>query len=202
MILNSTLFKNIKSFVDDNRQVIFFILRVAIIYGIWKFMVWFLGEEKIPIDERIWPWLSNGWEIFNDWIRIGILHSSKLLFSILGYDSQIINEYRILVPKYAYVGVGNYCLGIQLWIFFVALISSYPGNWKRKVIISILGVIFINIMNVIRIVLVLFAFYKYPENMDFNHDYVFNFSVYGFTFLIWYFVIKYNWLNPKVKELQ
>jgi exosortase/archaeosortase family protein len=182
--------QDIKSFVDRNRQMIFFIMRVSIIFIAWKFISWFLGEERIPINDRIWPWLSTGWEHFNDWVRIFLLYSSKFVFDILGYSNQVISNYKLLVPDLAYVEIGNYCLGIQLWIFFIALICSYPGKWKQKLLYSALGVVAINILNIIRIVTIIFAVHAYPKQMQFNHDYVFNVIVYVFVFLMWIWIVK------------
>ncbi len=201
MIQYSFFINKLKSFVEQNRQMIFFVVRVVIIYSFWKFLVWLLGEEKVHIEDRIIPWLSNGWEIFNSWIRVVLLYASKFVFDAMGYNSEIINNYRLYVHEMAYVGVGNYCLGIQLWLFFVTLICSYPGNWKRKMIISFIGVMLINVLNVLRIVLLVFAVKHYPENIQFNHDYVFNISVYILTFLIWRYIIKHDLLESKKKLL-
>jgi len=198
MQLKQEILINIKSFVDKNRQMILFLTRVIAIYFAWKILSWFLGEEKIPIDERIWPWISSGWEQFNDWIRLFLLYSSKFVFDILGYTNRIIGDYRLSVNELAYVEVGNYCLGIQLWIFYAALICSYPGRWKNKLIYSAIGIVAINIINIIRIVTIVFAVHAYPKQMQFNHDYVFNVVVYIFTFLMWMYVVKKN--NEAVKN--
>lgn len=175
--------------------MILFLARVIGIYFTWKILSWFLGEEKTPIDERIWPWLSSGWEQFNDWVRIFLLYSSKFVFDILGYTNRIIGDYRLSVNELSYVEIGNYCLGIQLWIFYVALICSYPGRWKKKLLYSAIGIIAINIINIVRIVTIVFAVHAYPKQMQFNHDYVFNVVVYIFTFLMWMYIIKNNKLH-------
>jgi exosortase/archaeosortase family protein len=196
MNVKEDFIQDIKSFVDKNRQMIFFVLRVSIIFIAWKFISWFLGEERTPIDDRIWPWLSTGWEHFNDLVRIFLLYSSKFVFDILGYSNQVIFNYKLLVSDLAYVEIGNYCLGIQLWIFFIALICSYPGKWKQKLLYSALGVVVINILNIIRVVVIIFAVHAYPKQMQFNHDYVFNVIVYVFVFLMWIWIVK----NEKMKE--
>ena len=175
--------------------MISFLVRVVVIFIGWKLLSWLLGEEKTCIDDRIWPWLSAGWERFNDWIRLFLLCSSKLIFGILGYSSQIINDYRLSVHGLAYVEVGNYCLGIQLWIFFAALICSYPGRWKKKLLYTAIGIMAINTINIIRIVTIVFAVHAYPKQMQFNHDYVFNVVVYIFTFLMWAYIIKHDKLK-------
>ena len=179
-----------KSFVAKNRQMIFFILRVAIIYVLWKLLIWFLGEESTPLSERHWPWLSAGWEQFNDWVRIFLLYSTKFVYYIFGYDIYVIINYRLIVLGFAWFDMGNYCLGIQLWIYFVALICSYPGKWKRKLLYSAIGIISINILNILRFVFVLYAYHTWPNHMNFNQDLVFNVIVYIFTFLMWILMVK------------
>ncbi|MDD4148741.1 MAG: hypothetical protein PHE33_01810 [Bacteroidales bacterium] len=179
-----------KTFVKNNKQMILFVARVAVIYIAWKALSWFLGEESTPIDDRIWPWLSSGWEAFNDSIRIVILNATKLWFDIFGLSSEIQINYRLWVHGYAIVGVGNYCLAIQLWLFFAALICSYTGKWINKLWFSALGILLINLINVFRLIAVIYAAHYYPKYIQFNHDYVFNVIIYIFTFLMWMLWIK------------
>jgi exosortase/archaeosortase family protein len=190
MHLKQELTTTIKSFIAKNRQMILFLARVILIYISWKILSWFLGEEKIPIDDRIWPWLSAGWEQFNDWIRIFLLYSSSFIFDLLGYTNQVVGDYRLFLPQLTSIEVGNYCLGIQLWIFFIALICSYPGKWKKKLIYSAIGLVSINILNIFRIVTIAFAAHAYPKQMQFNHDYIFNVIVYIFTFVVWVIYVR------------
>jgi exosortase/archaeosortase family protein len=189
MFKDLSIVKKVKSFVVENKQMILFVVRVAIIYIAWKIISWFLGEEKTPIDDRVWPWLSTGWETFNDWVRIFILNATKLYFDLTGYSTHIINH-RLIVDGLSYVGVGNYCLAIQLWVFFVALICSYPGKWIKKLWFSALGVFLINIINILRIIVIVYAAHYYPDKIQFNHDYIFNVVVYIFTFFMWIWWVK------------
>ena len=170
--------------------MIFFILRVFAIYVFWKLLLWFLGEESVPLRKRHWRWLSTGWEHLNDWIRMFYLHSLKFIFNILGYPNAIISKHTILVLDTAWIGIGNYCLGIQLMIFIVALICSYPGRWKRKLLYSILGIVFFIILNILRFVALVFVIHAYPKQINFNHDFVFNVIVYILVFLFWIMMIK------------
>lgn len=198
-MLAKDVIQNLRLFILKNWQMILFLTRVIIIYFAWKILSWFLGEEKIPIEDRIWPWLSAGWEQFNDWIRIFLLYSSKLVFDLLGYSNEVLFQYRLSVHQLAYVEVGNYCLGIQLWVFFAALICSYPGKWTRKLWFSLIGILIINLLNILRIVTIVFAVHAYPRQMQFNHDYVFNVAVYIFTFLMWVYIVKKDKLSPRTK---
>ena len=93
----NTIVNHVKKFYAENQKIILFILRVFIIYLSWKFLSWFLGEESTPIDERIWPWLSSGWEAFNDSMRIVLLNVTQMWFDLVGLESEIINNYRTSV---------------------------------------------------------------------------------------------------------
>lgn len=197
----NTIVNHVKKFYAENQKIILFILRVFIIYLSWKFLSWFLGEESTPIDERIWPWLSSGWEAFNDSMRIVLLNATQMWFDFVGLESEIINNYRIWVYGYAVLGVGNYCIGIQLWIFFTALIVSYSGKWYNKLWFSIMGIILINLINIVRLIGVTYAAHYYPEYIQFNHDYVFNGIVYVFTFFMWiWWVNKFAETKKTIKD--
>jgi len=181
----SKVFSNIKNLIQRNRIVLGFILRVAIIYICWKLLFLLLGEESTHIEDRVWPWLSSYWESFNSSVRLVLLKLTKVWFDTVGLTSEIQNNYRLWVHGYAIVGVGNYCLAIQLWVFFVALIVSYSGKWYNKLWFSIIGVLLINLINVLRLVGVVYVAHYYPDYIQFNHDYVFNILVYIFTFFMW-----------------
>lgn len=185
MTLQDKVKEKVSQFYHENKKVILFILRVAIIYASWKLLSFFLGEESTKIDERIWPWLSQGWESFNSSVRLVILNLAQAWFNLVGLESEIVNNYRLWVYGYAIVGVGNYCLAIQLWLFFGALIFSYSGKWYNKLWFSIVGILLINLLNVARIVAVVYVAHVNPAYVDFNHDYVFNVIIYIFTFFMW-----------------
>ncbi len=186
--MNNNLTKiktKILGFYKENRTIILFLLRVAIIYFAWKLLSFVLGEEKIPIDERMWPWLSQHWENFNDFVRIILINSTQFYFDLVGLHSEIINNNQLWVHGYVILGVGNYCLAIQLWLFFAALIFSYQGKIINKIWFTIVGIILINVINVLRMIAVTYAAHYYYDYMQFNHDYVFNVIIYIFTFLMW-----------------
>lgn len=191
MPLFSKFKDEIKALYSKNKTAILFILRVLIIYIGWKLLFLLLGEESTPIDERIWPGLSSIWESFNDSVRLVLLNITQAWFDARGMETEIINNYRLWVHDYALLGVGNYCLAIQLWIFFVALIVSYKGKWYNKLWFSLVGVFLINAINVLRLIVVVYAAHRNPDMVQFNHDYVYNVVIYIFTFLTWMIWVRY-----------
>jgi len=183
--------QKISFFIKSNKQIIYFIVKVLIIFIIWKTFQWILGEEKIPVDNRLIPIVSECWEHFNDYIRIFLLKSVALFFKLLGYKSIILFNYELHVIGLSAIAIGNYCIGIQLWVYFMALIISYYGKWKIKLLFITIGIICINIINIFRQIGLIFAFHYFPKYMNFNHDYIFNGIVYIFTFTMFYIWIKF-----------
>jgi exosortase/archaeosortase family protein len=177
--------------LEQNRTAILIIVNVLCIYGSWKLFMLLVGEERIPIDDRVWPWFAYHWEVFNQWLRELYLNSAAWVLDTIGYKATIHNNYRIYGQGIGGVGVGNYCLGMQLFIFLSAIIALSKGIWWRKLVYIPIGIIIIFIFNVMRMVGLCFAVHYYPEKIDFNHDYVFNMFMYGLVFFMLWLWNKY-----------
>jgi exosortase/archaeosortase family protein len=181
----------VKTILKQNREVLLFLLKLLIIYLFWKVLSWFAGEERIPLEERIWPAFSVAWEQLNDWVRIMLLHVSAFTLKIVGYDALVRDHYVVYIQGYRGVAVGNYCLGLQLWLVFAALVLSYPRTrWLFKLLFAIAGILIINLLNVFRFVGLNIMTIHAPDHLEFNHDYVFNILVYIFTFVSYVVFVK------------
>lgn len=200
----SALLQKVLRFFRENKAVIFFILKLAAAWILWKLFIWFAGQESDPIAGRIWPWFSQHWEIFNDWIRIFLLKATWLTLQLLGYSAAIYNDYVVKIEGYCGVGIGNYCLGLQLWFIMAMLILLYPNaKMYVRLIFTIAGIALINVLNILRLVtLSICTIYLSPAQLAFNHDFIFNLIVYFFTFLLYlWFIRKYgNYTRDKVED--
>lgn len=173
---------------QKERELVFFFAKLFLIWLSWKGVFWFLGEEKTPLDERVVPAISAVWEDFNLWIVKGLLLVSKLVLNLLGYASHITGR-SIWIEHVHAVGVGNYCLGMQLIYYNTLLIIITQAPWKRKVIAILFGIIITQFLNVIRISgLALLALHK-PEWIEFAHDHVFNIMVFGTMIGFYYYYL-------------
>jgi exosortase/archaeosortase family protein len=170
--------------LEQNRTAILIIINVLTIYLIWKLFILFVGEEKIPIELRMWPWFSFQWEVFNQYLRELYLVSTGWLLGVLGHAGTIYDNYRVHGAGIGGVAVGNYCLGIQLFWFFSAIIVLSKGIWWRKLIYIPIGILLLFFFNVLRMVGLCYAVHYYPERIEFNHDYVFNMIMYAMVFLM------------------
>ena len=77
------------------------------------------------------------------------------------------------------------CNAISVMILFAAFIFAFSTQWKKTGLYIIFGIILIHILNIIRIALLSFALYYYPEYEEILHGTIFPLFIYGVVFLLW-----------------
>lgn len=168
------------------REVLMFLVKVGFIFVLWRLFSSFIGNELQPLDERVWPWLSAKWEAGNDLLRIVLLKASAFVTELLGYEAEVVNNYVLKAKGYGGISVGNYCLGIQLMALYSVLILSYPAAWSKKVGYLLFGLLFIQAINVGRIVGLNLLSIHWPGYLDFNHHFTFRAIVFSLILLLYY----------------
>ena len=100
-----------KKLLSDKRtkEFAFFLCKIVFIWLSWKAFIWLIGEESVPISERHLPALSAPWEVLNDWLRSTLLHITDGILHVLGYETQMVNEYILRIAGYGGISLGNYC---------------------------------------------------------------------------------------------
>ncbi len=77
------------------------------------------------------------------------------------------------------------CNAISVMILFAAFIFAFSTQWKKTGLYIVLGIILIHVLNIIRITLLSFALYSYPEYEEILHGTIFPLFIYGVVFLLW-----------------
>ena len=77
------------------------------------------------------------------------------------------------------------CNAISVMILFSAFIFAFSTQWKKTGLYIIFGIILIHVLNIIRIGLLSFALYHYPEYEEILHGTIFPLFIYGVVFLLW-----------------
>ena len=83
---------NILSKNEEAKNVIFFALKLVLIWLSWKVVFYITGEERVPVDEIIFPDLSFQWEKLNSamrWLTAGESHGPALTAILEGMPSHI-----------------------------------------------------------------------------------------------------------------
>jgi exosortase/archaeosortase family protein len=181
--MNTALFQSIRQWIlqpkfEKERALVLFFIKLLAIWLSWKGIFWVLGEEKVPIQERVIPAVSVIWESFNLWLVEILLHISQSVLEGLGYASKV-TERSIWIEDVHAVGVGNYCLGLQLMYYNTLLVLISQASAKRKIIGIGFGIIITNVFNVIRITGLALIALHYPTWIEVAHDHIFNIMVFG-----------------------
>lgn len=172
------------------KEVLIFFVKLAAVYLLWRIFTIIAGAEAQPISERVWPALSIVWEGFNDMLKENLVFFSREVLGLLGYDVEQQGTNIVKVVGYGGVGIGNYCLAVELFVLFVALVASYPGSFITKAWFIPLGLLSIHFINVIRVISLNLLTVYAPEYADFNHHFTFRVIVFVYILFLYQLFLK------------
>lgn len=172
----------LRSFLE--KPILRFLLIVFVLYLAWYFIydLWLHPSETIDL-------MVVDMTIF----------LSKTLLEALGYTVFTGVERVIGVDGSGGLWIGDNCNGITLFSLFAVFIVAYKGPVKTKIIYIILGILSIQLLNVIRVIgLAILDTYSRAWT-EFNHTYTFNILIYGYIFFLWMlWVNKFATVKPAV----
>jgi len=133
--------------------------------------------------------------IYNFWIHpsetidLFVVNStiflSRLILEALGYTVFTGVERVIGVDGTGGLWIGDNCNGISLFILFAVFIMAYKGNVKTKIVFISLGILSLQLLNVLRVVGLAILDTHSRAWTEFNHTYTFNILIYGYIFFLW-----------------
>lgn len=167
-----------KKIIPENKIARFIIVFLLI------FLPWHFIDDYMQMA-HYGPIFVNAWFFAYHLLLKSLMFLSIHLTSLFT-DVAITTSYRVIyLGGYGSLSIGRPCLCADVMMLLVAFVVAYPGPWKKKLWFLPVGLASIHLMNVLRIsALCLTKIYR-PEWMYFNHNYVFNFIILGFTFMLW-----------------
>lgn len=128
-----------------------------------------------------------------------LTETTRIFLTIFGYEAEVEGKIiRIVGTAGIYLDKG--CLARNLMGLYVGFVLAYPGTWKNKLWYIPFGLVVINILNILRLGGMAILVKCCPENVDFNHHYVFKIVTFGAILIMWYFWIFQMNKKPKQKE--
>lgn len=125
-----------------------------------------------------------------------LLFCTAHLLRLFGFGA-VFNNYELLVAGHGTIRVVYTCLGLGVLSFFTAFVLSYPKPLKSKIIVLVLGVILIELLNIIRF-MILALYGNSQVNKYVDHHTIFNIIIYIIISVGLYFWIKQDiTLNKK-----
>ena len=77
------------------------------------------------------------------------------------------------------------CNAISVIILFASFIFAFASNWVKTTLYIVVGAILVYVLNIIRIGLLVWAIYYYPDYQEFLHGTIFPLFIYGVVFILW-----------------
>lgn len=160
-------------------------LVIFIIKSVGFFIIWYIIYEL---------WLLPDGRL-DEFISLNVIGISKGFLEWVNFE---IFSYSRVIGIFGNPGVEivDGCNGIAAMGLFFGFMIAYPGEVKKNISFSMLGIGLIYISNIIRIVALVFTQETNPEIFDFFHDYTTTAIFYFIIFGLWMI-----WVNYSSKEL-
>ena len=157
-----------------------FIVRALVLFVIYEAIMWMWPQISNTIDPILSLWTAQG---------------SAFILSLVGFESVAsVTDAGAIIISYQnvpYLSIAGGCNGWALFMMWIWLVISYPaGDLMKKILIMVSGIGAIFILNLVRIMLLMFTQLYAPQYMDFNHHYVFKIAIYAAIFAMWAAWIK------------
>jgi exosortase family protein XrtF len=167
--------------MKDFKPILGILLRFVVIYIVLLLCYQFYLNQSV----------AGGLDPFSRWTARQV----QVLQNALGFKTQFYDDipnlqvYFYVVKEYTSRMVEG-CNGISVMILFLAFIFAFYKGAKTFVF-ALVGLVFIHVMNVLRIAALNIVIYEYDAYADAFHDYVFPSIIYGSVVLLWLIWIKF-----------
>ena len=152
-----------------------FAINILLLYGIWIVFYKFL---------RDWWLVDYLYEEMIYYMTKIQLHLAGAFLKLLGYTVEIYCKV-ITINGSNGVLLDRGCLGRNVLGVFLGFILAFPSSFKKKIGISVIGVIVFIILNVLRISALAIIELCCHQYLQINHHYVFKIIIYAIMFLMW-----------------
>lgn len=175
-------------FYQNNKPLVTFLIRAVAIY-----LAWFVFHQL--------PELGSG--------KVDILlikhlaKSAKWILEVMGFTAfYSFNKIAMAgIEGSAGLIISPSCNGLDLLVLFAGFIIAYPGTIRSKFLFIPVGLLIIDVLNIIRIVLLAWMAKFSPHLLEFNHSYTFTFSMYVIIFALWMVWIRKGGRTRQEEEL-
>ncbi len=147
-----------------------FFVKVGVVYAVWHLIY----------DYFILP--HGGLDTFFSLTGVEL---GRMGLSLLGWDA--LSHERILwVFGTQGVEIQNGCNGIPLFGLYAGFIIAYPGRMDERMIFLVSGILFLFVVNVIRIMVFVLSVYYIPQHWEMFHSYASTIFFYPVVLSLWY----------------
>lgn len=115
----------------------------------------------------------------------GIARVSGAVLDLIGQDVTMQGTI-IRNPRFA-VNIRNGCNGVEAMLIFLAAVLAFPAPWRSRIAGLVLGILAIQVVNLVRVVALFLTGAYFPKLFDTSHTVIWQTVVILFGVLLWIF---------------
>ncbi len=135
--------------------------------AIVKFCLIFLG--LLVVLTTIFPFIGDKFNPQLTWLMMVTADITGFFLKLLGVTVRVSGRV-VSLPNFSIEVVGE-CTGLYEMLIFLAAMIAYPASWKKKLIGGGLGIPFLYVINIIRMIFITLVANWSPKTFDFLHMY-------------------------------
>jgi len=174
----------LKSFFKDiPLSIRLFLGKALLFFIVWKLIFnFFLSESKI-LD---YPLTTHVAEASTFLLNHSLLLSNFTTERVIAEWDGILEEASEIFHNGDLVlYIGDACNGLELFVLYIGFIVCMPAKFRRKVKYIIIGILILDLVNILRCCGLIYLTEYFHQYFDFAHKYLFKIIIYAATFLMW-----------------
>lgn len=167
------------------KPVKLFLLKAICVFVAWKAVYLLILLPNRVLDKPLTYVIGKSTAATLNVFRPSLDYSA-VATKTLAPDGLWYNVMAIRRGKDGVLSIGDVCNGLEVFVLYAGLIVCLPGSLIRKFKFILVGILLIEILNVLRCAGLALIYINRPEYLDFSHHYLFTFVIYAFIFWLWY----------------
>jgi exosortase H (IPTLxxWG-CTERM-specific) len=115
----------------------------------------------------------------------GVARASGVALDLLGQDVQ--RQGTIIRNRLFAVNIRNGCNGVEAMLIFLAAVLAFPAPWRARLAGLALGIVAIQLVNLVRVVALFLTGAYFPSLFDTSHTVIWQTVVILFSVVLWIF---------------
>ena len=158
------------------REALFFFVKFFVLMGLLLFL-----ELLNPINQKIITPFTYS-----------LTKASVFLLGLLGTGAKASGT-LIVSPQFA-ADIKAGCTGVEPIIILLSAIFAFPSSWKAKAYGAILGMVVLQVVNLIRIVSLVYLGINHPKYFHDAHSFIWQIVIIALSLFLW--MVWARSLNP------
>lgn len=172
------------------KPILLFVIKALLLFAALLFIKYIHRSIIDPASDFIFASQIRDFNIYSV-CADALIYPAQIIVNTLGYQT-IISERVLSIVGARGIIIHAPCLGFNIIGAFIILITAYPSprEWWVKAIFILVGVMGIQMLNILRVTALVIK-NNYSFELPINHHDLFNIIIYSFVFVTFYIWVKF-----------